>query len=192
MPGSLDPDPIDTTGLSPGPWQEDSAASRPSDTEIEDANGVRVARVYKLSDVTGLGIPWQDNMQVIMDAIGYGIQATDLAAELATAQADLATAQADLATAQADLATAQADLATAQADLATAAASLATALADLATAQSDLSDAQAELAEVNGELSSKRMELADTEQAIRRAKEESELTIRRLKRKRRKALRQGR
>ena len=86
--GSLDPSELDTSSVSPGPWDDDASV----DTEIEDANGHRVARIFKRSNVDNSVLPWAENKQLIQDAIGYATQASDRADELARqdiAQQDL-------------------------------------------------------------------------------------------------------
>jgi len=73
MAGSLDPDPLDISSVSPGPWNKDTSIN----TEIENNDGHRVARVYKISDLDSSSLPWQENRQLIENAIGYATQAAD-------------------------------------------------------------------------------------------------------------------
>lgn len=85
MPGSLTPNPLDLSAVSSGPWQEDSA-SPSNDVQIEDAGGHRIARVYKTSDVDSSSLPWEDNKQLIMDAVGYAKTMAEQRKELADLQ----------------------------------------------------------------------------------------------------------
>lgn len=73
--GSLDPVRLDPSTVSDGPWDDDTQGS--NDVQIEDADGNRVARVYKTSDLDSSSLPWQENKQLIQDALGYATQAAE-------------------------------------------------------------------------------------------------------------------